>query len=1240
MSVVGSPAIIQQPEAQRLRSLYQLLVTLSTAHSLADVYEAAISSLLESTGADRAAILIFDDDGAVRFRASRGLSREYQEAVAGHSPWSFGDSNAQPLVVEDVCGDGSPAVYREVFAREGIRALALIPLALDGEVFGKFMLCYREPHACASDEVEIAQAIATHVSIAAGRKRAELAHTRTAQRLQAILDHSPAVISVKDAAGRYLLVNRRHVELFGEERQFLNRSDFDIFPRDFAEAFRAHDLAVLEAHEPLVFEETVRQEDGIHTYISVKFPVEETGGRVTALCCIATDITERKRLEEQLLLLLEASGSLLATPYTEEVLSTIVKLAQRFISADGYAVWRERREEGLWTLSSSAGLSGEFIGRGSIDSEGPPVPTVPTVIPDVKRESLLENRQETLRREGIRSMFLVPLQVRGRVSGTIVFYWKTQRHFADWQVRLGTTVGNLASSALATAELYEEQLELRAQAEAAERRATFLAEAGMVLGSSLDYQETLAGVARLAVPTFADWAAVDILGDSGSIQRLAVTHSDPDKVRLAYEFNKRYPPREQDPVRLVLRTRKSMMVEISDERIDQVARDAGHAAALRELGIKSFIVAPMVYGGRSLGTITFATAESARLYSGADLQTAEDLAHRAAMAVEHARLHREALANEERLRAIVETTPECVKVVAADGTLLHMNSSGLEMIGAECEEGLIGTSVYDLIAPEFRDRYRSFNEAICRGERGSLEFDIVGLKGHIRHMESHSAPLRQADGTVHLAITRDITQRRERERAVLLLGAIVDSSDDAIISKDLNGTITSWNKGAERIFGYTAAEAVGRPVTLLIPLDRIEEEPNILARLKRGERVDHFETVRRRKDGTLLDISLTISPVKDPAGNVVGASKIARDITERKRAEAALRASEARFRQFADAMPHFVWTACPDGSVDYCNERWYEFIGLPHDASRDANWLAVLHPDDLQRCHEAWSESMRSGQPYQVECRAWDRKEKRWRWFMSRALPVRDGDGNIVKWFGSTVDIDDQKRVEDDLRRANQDLEQFAFTASHDLQEPLRSVSIYSELLATTYAAHLDGQGLQFLTYLHDGARRMQMLVRDLLAYTQVANIEPPEEPADAGEALAATLANMAGLIAETGARVTADPLPSLRVRNIHLQQLFQNLVGNAIKYRSPDRPPVVHVTAERRNGCWVFSVSDNGIGIDPAYSERIFGLFKRLHTNEEYSGTGIGLAICQRIVDRYHGRIRVESEPGRGSIFRFVLPL
>jgi PAS domain S-box-containing protein len=589
------------------------------------------------------------------------------------------------------------------------------------------------------------------------------------------------------------------------------------------------------------------------------------------------------------------------------------------------------------------------------------------------------------------------------------------------------------------------------------------------------------------------------------------------------------------------------------------------------------------------------------------------------------------------------------------------------------------------------------------------------------------------------------------------------SSDDAIISKNLDGVITSWNKSAERLFGYTPQEAIGKTVAeLLIPDDRQAEEPKILERLRRGERVDHFETVRKRKDGTQLDISLTISPVEDGQGRIVGASKIARDISERKRqeaklrnseerfralvsatsdviyrmssdwtemrhlmgrefiadtlepsqswldkyihpddqphltetiqkairsksvfalehrvirtdgtlgwtcsravpilddageivewfgaasditdlkeAEAAIQESEHRFRQLAEAGPQIVWLSDAYGELEFVNRRWVEFSGLDLEATKDPAQIASrLHPEE--NVLEHWRRSVAARTPFELEARLRS-KGGEFRWFVMRTVPVNDEHGRIQRWIAASTDIHEIKLLQLELQRANRDLEQFAYSASHDLQEPMRSVKIYSQLLAKRYRGTLDGDANKFINYLLSGATQMETLLRDLLAFTQVAKLDKPVDAIDGRQAFDAAVSNLCSAISETGATVTCDVLPSVRVDATHLQQLFQNLLGNAIKYRSPERAPAVHVSAERQGGSWVFAVTDNGIGIDPEYKEFIFGLFKRLHTNDEYAGTGIGLALCQRIVDRYHGRIWVESEPGRGSTFCFALPI
>jgi PAS domain S-box-containing protein len=343
-------------------------------------------------------------------------------------------------------------------------------------------------------------------------------------------------------------------------------------------------------------------------------------------------------------------------------------------------------------------------------------------------------------------------------------------------------------------------------------------------------------------------------------------------------------------------------VRVDDIRVDPRygKNSPHHGIPAGNLPVRSYLAAPVISrSGEVIGGLFFGHSRVGVFTERAE-RLVEGVAKQAAIAIDNARLFEtsqkqrtRAEESEKRFRAIVETTPECVKLVAADGTLLHINSVGLTMVEADSSEAVIGKCVYDLIAVEHRDRYREFNERICGGERGSLEFDIVGLKGQRRHMETHAAAFQSTDGPcVQLAVTLDITERKAAEEAQRRLAAIVESSDDAIVGKDLNGVVMTWNPGAERMFGYSADEMIGRPITTIIPPEFEEDEQKILETIGRGEPVEHFETVRLTKSGERIDVSLTVSPVKDDAGRVIGAAKTARNITQQKKTEQALRMTE------------------------------------------------------------------------------------------------------------------------------------------------------------------------------------------------------------------------------------------------------------------------------------------------------------------------------------------------------------
>jgi signal transduction histidine kinase len=321
--------------------------------------------------------------------------------------------------------------------------------------------------------------------------------------------------------------------------------------------------------------------------------------------------------------------------------------------------------------------------------------------------------------------------------------------------------------------------------------------------------------------------------------------------------------------------------------------------------------------------------------------------------------------------------------------------------------------------------------------------------------------------------------------------------------------------------------------------------------------------------------------------------------------------------------------------------------GLPPNAAPRSftEFLGLIHEEDRQGVEQAVAAAVDRDEPYDVEFRTvWP--DGTLHWATRRGVVLRDDTGRAVRMLGVGADITARKKTEAalveseaQLRRYNEQLEQFAYAVAHDLQEPLRSVSIYSELLMRRLDGRLEPRDREFLGHVHGGAQRMVTLVKDLLRYTTAVEQEADLTPVDCNAAAAQAIGELATLIAATGAEVHVGKLPQVVAFHPHLVQLFQNLIGNGLKYRAAGRVPKIAVTAERREREWVLCVQDNGIGIAPSYHERIFGVFKRLHRHDEIEGNGIGLAITKRIVEHHGGRIWVESEEGCGARFLFTLP-
>lgn len=443
-----------------------------------------------------------------------------------------------------------------------------------------------------------------------------------------------------------------------------------------------------------------------------------------------------------------------------------------------------------------------------------------------------------------------------------------------------------------------------------------------------------------------------------------------------------------------------------------------------------------------------------------------------------------------------------------------------------------------------------------RGE----EVIIERPDGVRRRVLPHPQPLFDESGNIAGAVNMlvDITEERKVDEGMARLAAIVHSSDDAIISKTLTGIVTSWNDAATRIFGYAPDEMIGGPITKIIPPNRYNEEPLILEQIMKGENVDHFETKRLTKDGRILDISLTISPIRDSRNVIIGASKIARDITRQKEIERMIRESEEKYRELATKL----------------EERIAE----------------------------------------------------------------------------KTIDLNEANK---ELQRSNVELEQFAYIASHDLQEPLRKIRIFGKMLLEEESEGLKAAGQDYLGRIIKAADRMNNLIESLLDFSRTATSNKIFEEKSINELVDEVRKELQDVFEEKNAVLEVSPLPRLNVIPFQFKQMLFNILSNSLKYSKEDVSPIIKISYKKVNAeemsqksavpgteyCKL-TIKDNGIGFESQYTERVFELFQRLHGRNEYSGSGLGLAICKKIVKNHQGFITAEAEPGKGTSIHIYIPL
>jgi PAS domain S-box-containing protein len=623
--------------------------------------------------------------------------------------------------------------------------------------------------------------------------------------------------------------------------------------------------------------------------------------------------------------------------------------------------------------------------------------------------------------------------------------------------------------------------------------------------------------------------------------------------------------------------------------------------------------------------------------------------------------------SEQRLRQLTSLMPTAVYSCNAEGQITFFNRRAVELWGREPrlndnEDKYCGS--FRVLAADGSQIPHSQGPmaiAVKTGKPARNEEAMIERPDGSRIiLRVNIDPLYDINGRLSGAISvfEDVTDLKQAEQDSRRLAAIVESSDDAIVSKDLNGVLASWNQAAERLFGYKADEVIGKPVTLLIPPERHDEEPGILERIRRGEGIEHYETVRRRKDGSLLDISLTVSPIRDAKGKIIGASKIARDITRRKRVEVALRESEQRLRLATQTGKLGVW----DWDIVTNRISWSDSLYTIHGVRRDQfdgtmeGFVALVHPEDQELVSAALQHTLDKDVPRELEFRA-VRPDGAVVWLFTDATVLRDGE-RPVRMLGATMDITQRKHTEDALRQSEENLRQQAqdleqqlinsgrlvslgeVTASmaHEFNNPLGIIMGFVEdMLSGMDPADPNFRALQIID---EESKRCRQIVRDLMEYARPRSTEFCA--ISIADAIEKTLQLVDTRLYKQKVAVekTLEPdLPRIQADSQQLEQVLVNLYLNAIDAMPEGGKLVVEAKTTRSDGMApmaVMTVADTGFGIEKADLPKIFQPF---FTAKKRRGMGLGLPICQRIVKNHGGRIEVESEPGKGTIFKIYLP-
>ena len=618
--------------------------------------------------------------------------------------------------------------------------------------------------------------------------------------------------------------------------------------------------------------------------------------------------------------------------------------------------------------------------------------------------------------------------------------------------------------------------------------------------------------------------------------------------------------------------------------------------------------------------------------------------------------------SEARLKSMIDQTPSPTLVLMGDNLVIEqINIHMLEMIGRG--EEIIGMPLIDVL-PELKGQYvwtqvqNVYNKGIPFDQSEVLvQHNRTGVMRDYYYNLAYRPLIEDQKITGMIQVAVDVTQqvvaRKKMEESENRFRALVNASSDFVYRMNADWTIMRNLEGFD--FLSDTGEPIFNWIDTYIYSEDQEKVLRLIADAIANKSIFQMEHRVLKADGTIGWTFSRAVPILDEQKNIIEWFGAAGDITSLKEIEQIIKESEEKFSQLADLVPQIIWTSQPDGFIDYYNKRWYEYTAFEENKFGDASWIPILHTDDVLSVLETWYKSVQNGIPYQLEFRLKDGNSDEYRWFLSKAVPIRDASGVIVKWFGTCTDIHEQKTITEklevlvadrtkELQRSNEDLQQFAHVASHDLKEPVRKIKTFTSRLEEHLQDQLDDSATKFIGRIHVATDRMFNMIDGVLMYSKINADSQKSTLVDLNEIIKNIETDLEVSLQKTGGKIYYGSLPALEGASVLLYQLFYNLINNSIKFAKEGVPPQIIVSSkivvEQNRFVAVITLEDNGIGFEPNQAERIFETFIRLNSKDIYEGTGLGLSLCKKIAERHGGTIIANGSLVKGASFTITLPL